>query len=148
MTEKNRSGPQMSKLLPGCPNLTICPNNFSRSNPRAPICSVHLPVNRMKCYSTTGMATSSDTMNIQTSIPRITQVHFVSFPETELKSIFSASSPRHVVMSRILLLPVWTMSRWSSKQIQRTAVKILDAVMEKKSLDEIIDGEAYVLVAV
>jgi hypothetical protein len=27
--EKNRSGPQMSKLPPGCPNSPICPNDFS-----------------------------------------------------------------------------------------------------------------------
>ena len=39
------------------------------------------------------------------------------------------------------------MFRRSSKQIQRTAVKILDAVMEKRSEDEVTDRESYVVVA-
>ena len=29
VTEKIRSGPQRSKLPPNCPNLALCPNDFS-----------------------------------------------------------------------------------------------------------------------
>jgi prepilin-type N-terminal cleavage/methylation domain-containing protein len=48
-TEKNRSGPQRLKFPPWLPKLEPLPKRFfSRTNSKAPNCSFHVLINRMK----------------------------------------------------------------------------------------------------
>jgi len=50
-TEKNRSGPQRLKFPPWLPKLEPLPKRFfSRTNSKAPNCSFHVLINRMKLF--------------------------------------------------------------------------------------------------
>jgi len=50
-TEKNRSGPQRLKFPPWLPKLEPLPKRFfSRTNSKAPNCSFHVLINRMKQF--------------------------------------------------------------------------------------------------